>query len=277
MNILVPYNYSKSSEMALCYALYNQKELGGKITLLHVMPLPLISPGEIPSFIDTFNKDKVKQEIEENINELLVQYKVDPKDVNILIQNGSVVECILENEEKNSYDLIIMGTHDKEGLVDRVLGSVSNDISKYSQTPILMVHISSPMPHKFNKILFAIDAVTDVRSTLDLFIKFNEYHQAYTKFIHFKNQKDNFDPQIDVLLHKFYLDNNIKFTFEVENLETNNSLERLDKLINEEDFDLLVVVRNQSTAFNKYFSRSFSTDAIHQTQIPTLVFKSKDK
>jgi nucleotide-binding universal stress UspA family protein len=278
MKILVPFDFSKTSEMAIFHAMYHQNKLGGTITILHVLPSALITPSEIPIIIDTLeNRDEIKSAIEARIIECAKLYAIDPKFTEVIVEAGDTASCILSLEENEKFDLIVMGTHDKESLFDRFLGSISTSVTLQSKSPILLVHSTSQMPHKLSKILFAIDDITDLKGSLDLFLNYNELHNANTNFIHFTDTKDKIESQVDDVLRKFYLENSVKFTFQIDYAETNKPMELLEKTIEEGEYELLVVVRNNSTIFDRYFRKSFSSSAVHKTFIPTLVYKSKGK
>lgn len=65
---------------------------------------------------------------------------------------GSAVEGILEQMEKEEYDLIILGSHGKKGL-QKWLGSVSRQVISNSQVPVFV----SKKRTKNNKILLTVD------------------------------------------------------------------------------------------------------------------------
>lgn len=65
---------------------------------------------------------------------------------------GSAVEGILEQMEKEPYDLILIGSHGKKGL-QKWLGSVSRQIISNSQFPVFV----SKKRNKGKKILFTVD------------------------------------------------------------------------------------------------------------------------
>ena len=57
----------------------------------------------------------------------------------ILMEGKSVVADIIEYSEKQSIDLIVMGTKGKTGLRRLILGSVSQGILAYAHCPVLLV------------------------------------------------------------------------------------------------------------------------------------------
>jgi len=57
----------------------------------------------------------------------------------ILMEEKSVVADIIEYSEKQSIDLIVIGTKGKTGLRRLILGSVSQGILAYAHCPVLLV------------------------------------------------------------------------------------------------------------------------------------------
>jgi nucleotide-binding universal stress UspA family protein len=57
----------------------------------------------------------------------------------ILMEGKSVVADIIEYSEKQSIDLIVIGTKGKTGLRRLILGSVSHGILAYAHCPVLLV------------------------------------------------------------------------------------------------------------------------------------------
>lgn len=80
---------------------------------------------------------------------------------------GSPVEGILEQMEKEHYDLILMGSHGKKGL-QKWLGSVSRQVISSTKKPVFV----SKKKNKNKKVLFTVDGTEhsdySVKHTLDL-------------------------------------------------------------------------------------------------------------
>ncbi|MDD3436754.1 MAG: universal stress protein [Candidatus Gastranaerophilales bacterium] len=81
---------------------------------------------------------------------------------------GSPVEGILEQMERESYDLILLGSHGKKG-IQKWLGSVSRQVISNSQVPVFV----SKKRTEGKKILFAVDgseaSIGAIKHTAKLF------------------------------------------------------------------------------------------------------------
>lgn len=273
MKLFVPFDFSSSGEMALHYAMYFQKINNSSISVLHVISPQIIMPSGLMVSPSTEQVKNLEIELRARAYRIAALYAVELQHVSTEVQLGSnIADQILEEGKK--YDLIIMGTHDDENLIDKILGSVSNSILKYSSTPVLFTHSTSPLPHKLNKILFAIDDKTNIKEPLSLYSNFNKYFEAQTDFIHFRNMETDLDSQYDSILDKLYLEKNVNFAFNIETILANNPLDKITEVIEDRKYDLVVMVHSDDGILKSYFGKSFSTEAIHKTIIPALVYNS---
>lgn len=104
--------------------------------------------------IDSANYSKAYENIADsvlNFTENLIQEKGLTLGTKIKTF-GSAVEGILEQIEKEKYDLILLGSHGKKGL-QKWLGSVSRQIISNSQVPVFV----SKKRTKSKKVLFTVD------------------------------------------------------------------------------------------------------------------------
>lgn len=119
-------------------------------------PICVIDWSFLPSSmnIDTTNYSKAYENIADNVlnfTEDLIKEK-GFKVGNKIKTFGSAVEAILEQIEKDKYDLVLLGSHGKKGL-QKWLGSVSRQVISNSPVPVFI----SKKRTKGKKILFTVD------------------------------------------------------------------------------------------------------------------------
>ena len=82
-------------------------------------------------------------------------------EVNCHLQAGaSVAEVIIQASEFQGANLIVMGTHGREGVPRLLLGSVAERVVRESQLPVMLVRVGKQESHKtpqFKSILVAVD------------------------------------------------------------------------------------------------------------------------
>jgi nucleotide-binding universal stress UspA family protein len=274
MRILVPFDFTKTSEKALLFALQHCNT-GDSIECIHTIGPMYVVP-EIPVYI---NRDDVlasaKQNMEEVVSQLSKAYPVASSQIKCSVVEGPVVSSIFDKMEVQPCDLVVMGTHDKETLFDRILGSNSNSVASLSDVPVVMVHGSLAPNYKINKILFAFDAKPDLTNALKQFLKLNKAWNAPTDFVHINTSKDDVYDQFDLILKKCYIEEEVTFPINVNVIKAPDAVKEIEKMVVENGYDLIVMVKDNSGLFSGYFKPSFSINTVHKIDTPVLILKEK--
>ena len=142
--ILIAVDDSSYSDQAVNYGVLLAKNLGSKITLVHVDEIPISSPysadpllNESPAMIPEL------MHIQEEASKLLF--------IKIKEQHGVVVELstvtrigriqdeILSVADDCKADMIILGTHGRTGFDHFISGSVSESVARKAKCPVLII------------------------------------------------------------------------------------------------------------------------------------------
>lgn len=138
--ILVPVDFSPSSEHAARYAAVLASRLGASVELLHVVVDPLTaavySDAYIPDYaqIEASLVAGAEQQIAQ-CRELLPGSPV----IDTTVQVGAVAPGIVEHAAATGADLIVMATHGRTGLTHVVLGSVAERVVRTAACPVLTI------------------------------------------------------------------------------------------------------------------------------------------
>jgi nucleotide-binding universal stress UspA family protein len=131
--ILHPTDFSESAEAAFSVASMLAREHGARLIVLHVYPPPVcLAGGEAP---------RLGAKYEVDLWRLLDRYHAaDPEArfEHCLIE-GLPAEEIVRLAEKESCDLIVMGTHGRTGLLRLLMGSVADKVLREARCPVLTV------------------------------------------------------------------------------------------------------------------------------------------
>ncbi|MBK8699169.1 MAG: universal stress protein [Saprospiraceae bacterium] len=276
MKILVPFDFSKTSDMALNYAIWHLQKFGGSIEVLHAISGIIATP-EMPMILpDEMVLNGARERLSQVVEAKKKEFNLDNNAIESQVLVGTPASSILLKEKSTHYDLIVMGTHDKESLFDRILGSVSNTVIKLSSSPVLAVHSTSKADTEISKVLFVIDDVTHIDAALDRYLAYNNKIKAKTDFVHFSNGDDNIDKQAEEILKKYYTINDLQFAFELKNVFTKEPIEEISKMVAGGAYHMIAMVRDNEGLFFNYFRPSFSIKAVHNTILPALIFKAKE-
>ena len=147
--ILIAVDDSSYSDQAVNYGVLLAKNLGSKITLVHVDEIPISSPysadpllNESPAMIPEL------MHIQEEASKLLfIKIKEQHGDVvelSTVTRIGRIQDEILSVADDCKADMIILGTHGRTGFDHFISGSVSESVARKAKCPILII----PNPEK---------------------------------------------------------------------------------------------------------------------------------
>lgn len=174
--ILCPVDFSEFSTRAFDYAYSLARHYGAKLTLEHVVQ-PLTSLYPYYAFPETLNE--VYWDLDNNAQEQLRSLVscrtwngLKPETV---VHRGMLPETILAYAEAQHTDLIVMGTHGRQGLDRVTMGSVTEKVLRKSRCPVLVVRKpthdfvaprSKQDPVQLKRILFCADFSENSRRAL---------------------------------------------------------------------------------------------------------------
>ncbi len=134
MRILHPTDFSEASAKALAVARQLRDLLKGELVLLHAIEYPVRS-----KVYGDYWDEMLAKTFEERRRELIAYLTEKLKELEPnaehIIDEGKPLQVILKHA-KNA-DLIAMGTHGPEGLLERLLGSVTERVIELSGKPVV--------------------------------------------------------------------------------------------------------------------------------------------
>jgi universal stress protein A len=135
-SILVPIDFSTSSQRAFEYALPLARQFEAEITLLHaVEPPPYAMDLSYIPRSEGFPTASKKQELEELGNRTVGRELL--KDV--IVQVGTAFEVITTVARDREIDLIVLTTDGKTGLKPGLMGSTAERVVRHAPCPVLVV------------------------------------------------------------------------------------------------------------------------------------------
>jgi len=185
-NILLATDFSEVSKAALGYACNLARWYGSKIFVTHVVPHePYLSvPLEpIPVDLDLFwNREK------QNMAAFVATRSLEEIPHEDILQRGELWDVISAVIEQHDIDLVVVGTHGRQGLKKVVLGSVAEKIYRQAKCPVLTVcpeiAASRKASWQLKHILFATDFSETSLHALPYALSLAEENQATLIFLH---------------------------------------------------------------------------------------------
>ena len=141
--ILVPTDFSASSDKAIQEAIDIAEKYHSKVYVLHVIEKGVQQcaadyclPNEV---VEQFEHESVNASTQKMHQEVSKLNKVDAVDITFDVKKGIAYDEILNEQKQNDIDLIIMASHGRSGLLHFKLGSVADKVVKKSASQVLLV------------------------------------------------------------------------------------------------------------------------------------------
>ena len=139
-NILVPVDFSDCSLAGLTYAVQFAKEVGARITLLHVVDLgPVMMTTGCGDYDSRIYVEAARRRCSKQMQAFLKRADFDGVPVDTFPVAGYCPAAICEAAEKQHADLIVISTHGRTGLRRVFVGSVAEGTVRSAGCPVLVV------------------------------------------------------------------------------------------------------------------------------------------
>jgi nucleotide-binding universal stress UspA family protein len=139
--ILVPTDFSETSQRALEYAKAIAREDDSQLLLVHVgPPMILITPPEA-AWIDESEIQSAETKLLEESGAALRSEGHRARTISL---TGALYDELLSAVKQNEVDLIVLGTHGRKGYDRFLLGSDAEAILRQARCPVLLVGPAAP-------------------------------------------------------------------------------------------------------------------------------------
>ncbi len=274
--ILYPTDFSPCAENALKYAIHLAKATKSEIKVIHEIDLT----GSQSASMISADSLQIVTMMEDDAKEKLEEIKKQISDENVKVEYeillGNKLYSFLKYFENTGSTIIVMGTAGSGKIENRLFGSTTHKIIREVDFPVLVV----PDDAEFKGIAEIIFATDYSNSDLDKMKKVTgiaSYFHSNIRAVHvaegeFKDQTESiFLADFEDKVRKEMPDQKIDFQL----LYSNNIEDRLHAMIKEDDIDLLVLVTQKRSFFERFFGKSLTKQMVYHTHIPMLVFSKK--
>lgn len=273
--ILVPSDFSETSENALNYAIEMANSFSSNLVLLHVNQIPISTP---EFGIAAYNFADSKRESLEALNAIA-------KKISLAYPQISSIECyseigdssdlITEFSENNDIDLVIMGISGHGSKFKKnVFGSTSVSVSKRIEVPLMIIP-----PHvkykKINNIAYACvyDAKIELSYSLMKVQNLNKIFNSSLSILHVipENHElnaqesfvDNFvESKLSTTIHKTYI------------ITENKISEGILDFVKSHKIDVIIVEPKKHSIFHSIFYPSVTNELAFSSPVPVLTIHS---
>ena len=135
--ILVPTDFSETSEAALRYGTELARRFTARLYLLHIVE----NPGDAAEAGDPIGLFETMQAAaHDRLGKLLTTEQLQEFRPERTMRLGVAADEIVRYAQEHEIDLIVMGTHGRRGVARALMGSVAERVVRTAPCPVLTVH-----------------------------------------------------------------------------------------------------------------------------------------
>lgn len=269
--ILVPCDFSETSDNALEYAIELAKYLSSSLVLLHIDQIPVMSSefGMTPYTIADTSDDS-KQILQKMADRIRLE-EPSIASVDCFSEIGNATESIHEFTTTHQVDLVVMGIsgHGSK-FMKNLFGSTAVAVSKRVQIPAIIV----PPGVKYKKIqniAYACDYTTEIEKSTSLVqVKYiNTLLDANLQILHVVPEGHDLDAkesEVDCFVEQ-KLENASHKTYIISE---NNVSEGLLFFISHHDIDMVIIEPKKHTFIHNLFYQSITSEVAFFSPVPVL-------
>ena len=136
-SILVPTDFSETSEVAVKYGVALARRFDAKLYLLHVVEKSLAEMAATPFPLGLL--DGMQNDVREWLGKILTEQEEKELGPEYVLRVGGPDVEIVRYANERDIDLIVMGTHGRSGVAHMLMGSVAEKVVRKAPCPVLTV------------------------------------------------------------------------------------------------------------------------------------------
>jgi nucleotide-binding universal stress UspA family protein len=270
---LCPIDFSTYSINALEYAAKLLQVRKGSMTLIHIFSekefLHALE-GEKSDFNDL--KDHAKNKLSTLADEIESEYEFD---CDFVLSIGEVNNSIAKYAHKNNFDLIVMGTQGIGYNRKTIIGSRTLRTVENSSIPVLTVPLDADFKG-WNSVVYASDYSDDDKITMQKLVSFIYSFRSRIRFVHVSHSKnvmnENSYKEFKEELSSFLGYDKISYYLKEYKKNISSGIE---EFVNEQQGDVLVLLKRKRNFFEKLMGNSVSTEITYLSTHPLLIYQEK--
>lgn len=264
-NILVPTDFSETSENALRYAIEVAARTQQTVTALYVV---YPNDGVNNNMYDAFFIDSYVDERLEGMKEWVKKFDTRNVPVRLACEVGMPISTICQKAEDTAASMIIMGTTGASGLGAMLLGSISKGVISNATIPVLVV---PPQSVYRESALFALASDLHTLPSRVAMHFLENVLQVQTNglaVVHViadgaqrpdKVSEELFSKALGNIPHDFHY------------LHSNNVAEAIHLFVESSDCQGVIAIAHEHSLLRQIFGMSVSRAIAHKPMVPTLV------
>lgn len=268
--ILVPTDFSEVCERTIDKAADLAKKMNKQLMLIHIFDNKTVE------LLNTLKKGEeyLVELMSERVKKIHSQFKIK---ADFTIRHGEIFSKIGEVAEELDSFIIIMGTHGKIGLNQKLFGSRAMKVVDHSPVPVLVLQLNSPN-FDLKNIMFPLNINTNVRQKVGWTAVLASVFNANVHIFKYHEVEGDMNEQKQSIITKQIVD--YLKEFEVSTTEevapsTGNFGDQILDCAHKIGAGLIVIMTTQNRFFNLNFGEYDEKMIFNQHNIPVLLVNPK--
>ncbi len=267
--ILVPIDFSETSENACAFALGLAKDYNGVLKVMHsFIPKALNMEGAV--YIDPEIEKLRRGQLDEfvdKLNENITDDSISAPFIEKEFVIGFAGKEIPSTAKSENNCAIVIGSTGSSGSFKTIFGSISTMIAKDASCPVFIVTPNTTYGH-FKKIAYASDdPAIDNQVIGDL----ANYAKTFNSELILSHVDGEEGSKYLEILKESILRIEPNLNIKIQNIESENIVEGLNHFVEDNDIDLMIITKQKRSFFNSLFHASVTRRMTINTKIPLLV------
>lgn len=268
--VLVPIDFSSTSQNALLFAVNMAREHNMVIKILHAYHPIVAEVNGIPVLDPTIEDDRRKQ-LSRFIKEFEKFDLLQKPIIDEYFRLGYASEEIIEISKTEEIDFIIMGTTGSGSALKKWFGSISLEVLKKAKRPVLIVPPDATYT-AFKQVLYATDnPILDIK-VLGALRRFLTNHDYSLHLVHVNTKKSTGTVKDLKAIAEDLLPGKKIYGREINAENIKNGL---SEYIQNESIDLLVMAKEKRNLWNRLVHSSVTREMAINTHTPLLIYHQK--
>jgi nucleotide-binding universal stress UspA family protein len=269
--ILIPVDFSKTSNRAIKQGAFIAKYCKGEIILLHVQKKNELMDIILPA-LKIKSPTVITDYLQEKLNKLAATVQKECGiTVTTLVSVGNITSEIVNIAEETKSDMIIMGTQGADSENDLFLGSNSYRVITKSDIPVMTVR-SELAKSGYKHILLPIDSSEHSRQKVNAAIQIaNKFSaQLHVVGILGKNEK-NYEYKMEVIFNQIQkMAKAKKLVCTTEISVAANRAQKTLAFAKKLNADLIITMTDQTAGASRLIMGTYNHQLINASKIPVL-------
>ena len=278
--ILVPVDFSETSEIAVAEAMTLAKLLKAELFLIHVTEFDRNYMAVVEPNMETIFPDlkEAKVIVEKKLETMRMKIQKESGINPILfLAEGIVHSEIIDYSKKKKINLIVMGTHGVSGLKEIFVGTNTYRVVTLSDIPVLTMQ--KKLDKKgFKNILIPIDNSLHSREKVNIAMVFAEVYGAKIHIIGLPNSEDKLElKQFKIKLEsveKIVKEDKLPYITTI--VKGQSIAKNAIKYAEKNKCDLIVINTGHESNVTGSFLGAFAQQIVNHSKIPVLSFKHSE-